>query len=123
MNGDSGIMRVQTFRGDLMTASNSRSKLSSLKKAIGLKTKATKAQTAKWVLDTVYRLQNEYSEIAYGIAHADQTARIDGQMSLGLRNMPASTMAALIIAIHSAGIELSGDVSAWLWQNRDLIVS
>jgi hypothetical protein len=115
-------MKVQTFRGDLMATSNSRSNLSSLKKAIGLKAKATKSQTSKWVLDAVYRLQNEYSEIAYGIAHADQTSRIDGQMSLGLRAMPASTMATLIIAIHSSGIELSGDVSQWLWQNRDLIV-
>jgi hypothetical protein len=116
-------MRVQTFFEDNpMTASNSRTKVSSLKKAIGLKAKATKSQTAKWVLDAVYRLQNQYSEIAYGIAHADQTARIDGQMSLGLRDMPASTMATLIVAIHSAGIELSGDVSQWLWQNRDLIV-
>ena len=106
-----------------MTASNSRCKVSALKKAIGLKAKATKSQTAKWALDAVYRLQNEYSEIAYGIAHADQTARIDGQMSLGLRAMPASTMTVLIIAIHSSGIEVSGDVSAWLWQNRDLIVA
>lgn len=106
-----------------MAASNSHKNLASLKKAIGLKARATKSQTSKWVLDAVYRLQNEYSEIAYGIAHADQTARIDGQMSLGLRDMPASTMATLIVAIHSAGIEVSGDVSAWLWQNRDLIVS
>ena len=106
-----------------MTASTSRSKLASLKKAIGLKAKATKVQTSKWVLDAVYRLQNEYSEIAYGIACADQTARIDGQMSIGLREMPASTMATLIIAIHSSGVELSGDVSQWLWANRDLIVS
>jgi hypothetical protein len=106
-----------------MTVSNSRSKLSSLKKAIGLKAKATKKQTGYWVLEVVYALRNEYSQIAYGIRYADLTARIDGQMSLGLRAMPASTMATLIIAIHSSGIELSGDVSQWLWQNRDLIVS
>jgi hypothetical protein len=102
-----------------MTARNL---IATIKKAIGLKAKATKSQDSKWVLDAVYRLQNEFSEIAYGIAYADQTARIDGQMRSGLRDMPASTMITLIVAIYSSGVELSGDVSAWLWKNRDLIV-
>lgn len=104
-----------------MTASI-RSAIAATKKEIGLKARAKKHQDAKWVLDSIYRLRNELSEIAYGIAYADQTARIDGQMSFGLRDMPASTMVVLIHSIYASGIRVSGDVSQWLWKNRDLIV-
>ena len=106
-----------------MATSKFRSNLSSLKKAIGLKSKPTKIQSSYWVLEVVYRLRNEYSEIAYGIRYADLASQVDLDMCLSLRSMSASKMAILVIAIHESGIRLKGDVSNWLRQNRDFILS
>jgi len=92
-----------------------------IKSAIGLK-RSKKHQNGKWALDAIYCLHNEISEIAYGIAYADQTARIDGQMSIAIKTMTATQMVELIHKAYTDGIEVSGDVSRWLWQNRSLLV-
>lgn len=102
-----------------------------MKKLLEMKARLKKSQTAKWVLNEVYRLASmkdrvlpyAFSQIAYGISYAIQTARIDGEMAICLeRKFDASLMVNLIAAMATSGIEVSGDVPAWLNKNRDVIV-
>jgi hypothetical protein len=103
-----------------------------IKKALKIKSRLKKTQTANWLLKEVYRLASykgeifpySFREIAYGITYSIRTARIDGEMAIALeRHFDASSMATLVAAIAVSGVTVSGDVPAWLNKNRDVIVS
>lgn len=115
----------------IIKPTTTREVVAQMKKVLELKAKAKKHQTANWVLNEVYRLATykgeifpySFKEIAYGVTYAIQTARIDGEMAISLeRKFDASLMVNLIAAMATSGITVSGDVPAWLNNNRDVIV-
>ena len=58
---------------------------------------------------------------AYGIAHALQTGRVYPQLALAIEALDCRMMTALVATVASA-CEVSGQVSAWLLANQDVIL-
>ncbi len=103
-------------------------RVTEIKKALGIYRKRDKF-TAEWALKAMDDLRRTegmewftIATIAQGIRWADATARTDGMMSMALRRMSATEVIGLVVKAESDGVTVEGDMSRWLWANRELLV-
>jgi hypothetical protein len=61
--------------------------------------------------------------LAYGVLYSDSTGRTFGTLSMALRRTTAWSVAALLAAMQTAGVERVCDVPRWLNENAMRVLS